>query len=373
MKQLILTLSIFVLSFNLHAQTACVEYMQRIDSLIKNDASLNFTGRNSTTRPAISCESTLLDFTENKGYYGDSIDFQIREILFYISYQGSDKKDRTKAINALLDRSYAFCTNLSYEWQKKDVDQRARQHLVRLLKREYTPLEIERYIKEHTKYSLEPEWLDKESKSISEQKQQDQKQVKDSIIAAAIERNQRKLINEGYSPNLALLMGWLDMQESITLLDSMYRKDEDAGLAMALARLGDKEYQRYFETANKVYMDVAFYIGTQEMIYKYGKELYSKETRVYISGSPVPGGNPIFDADYYNPQIPIAYNVIIDFQNHIEHFPRLIERNTEIKFQDDLKKIPPGTLEKAQQWMEENKGRYILKDNFFPRFKPEMF
>jgi len=151
------------------------------------------------------------------------------------------------------------------------------------------------------------------------------------------------------------------MKECIPLLDSMYRVDKNTALAMALARLGVKESRKYFENAKVVYRDVAFYIGTQEMIYKYGKEVLSDRQKQYLwSDSPEAG------------PVPIAYNVVIDFQNCIEGFPHLINSNIYVEMPKDAKAINPEVLQQANKWIEENKGHYKLKE-FYPSFRPEMF
>jgi hypothetical protein len=142
--------------------------------------------------------------------------------------------------------------------------------------------------------------------------------------------------------------------------------------------MGNKEYQEYFLNHKENDEDANFYIGTQDLIAKYGNELYSEETKVFISRTPprLPPGeipeldenyNNQSDEDYYNPRIPIVYNVIIDLQNGIANFPKLISASGVYR-QKEIDKLPADVLEKARQWMKENKGNYIVNPNYLPSF-----
>jgi len=341
----------------------CENYIQRIDSLIQQGDYLYFDDQRLMIQPAENCESALLGFTENKGYYGNSTIYQnqINNILRYLSGSAVNKNIREKSINALLDRSYAFDVNSSFRWNKEDFDAQAKLHLIRLLKREYLPLEIERYVKESNKYKYVYQPSDSVAEYIAVENNLDFQHVKDSILKADYEKLEKDLLEKKYENLLPVFISWLDMKECIPLLDSMYRVDKNMALAMALARLGVKEYRQYFENAKVVYRDVAFYIGTQEMIYKYGKEVLSDKQKQYLwSDSPEAG--PVL----------IAYNVIIDFQNYIEGFPRLINRNIYVDIPKYAKAVNPEVLQQANKWIEENRGHYKLKE-FYPRFTPEMF
>jgi hypothetical protein len=99
-------------------------------------------------------------------------------------------------------------------------------------------------------------------------------------------------------------------------------------------------------------MYVAFYIGTQDLIEKFGNKLYSEEKDYFIQ----PGES-----------IPIVYNLIIDLQKNISNFPRLINENYITK-QKQIDDLPPDVLKKARQWMKENKGNYIISPDFSPYF-----
>lgn len=370
----ILILSLGIMQ-NMNAQ--CEPYIQKIDSLIKNGeyySLWSWGNKRGRYTPASECEQALLDYTERKGYYRDSNSTMIQNILSGLAWNAENKSVREDAINAYLDRCYAFDVSLPYLWKSEDFNRQAREHLKRFLRQQYTSDEIERYVKDFNKNLYKYHPLDSVAQYIAFENKQDFQYVKDSILNADYEKPRKWLSEEGYQIDIPLIMGWYHMHEMIPLLDSIWRADNDLSCAMALARMGNKECQEYFENGNRVYSNTAYYIGTQDMIYKYGKELYSKETRVYVSENPAlrPGEMPK-SIDYYNPKIPIAYNVIIDLQNNIINFPKLINRTIKIGSREELKRVPPGTLEKAQKWVEENKENYQIKKDFIPSFDISMF
>ncbi|MCL1943010.1 MAG: hypothetical protein FWF54_05620, partial [Candidatus Azobacteroides sp.] len=66
-------------------------------------------------------------------------------------------------------------------------------------------------------------------------------------------------------------------------------------------------------------------------------------------------------------------NTIIDLQNNISNFPKLTERSIYFGQPRDLKELPPDALDKARQWMKENKGNYQISERFRPLFGVRMF
>ena len=146
------------------------------------------------------------------------------------------------------------------------------------------------------------------------------------------------------------------MRDYIPLLDSIQHVDGDVSVMLALARMGNKEYQEFFLNHKENNMYVNFYIGTQDLIAKYGNELYSEEKRILLSGAPES-----------TTAVPIVYKVILELQKGILNFPKLITTNN-VFTQRGIDKLPPGVLEEARQWMKENKGNYIISPNFSPYF-----
>jgi len=359
MKKRIFISTIIVLSiiFSVKSQEDCDQYIQTIDSLIKED-NLFLYRRN---QPSLDCELVLLNYTNNKGYLGDSIQFEIEEILDYLAESGIQKEIREQAINELFLRSYGFSIRANYHLNKSDFNQQARARLVTLLRKQYSREEEERYVKHYTRYIFADTifFAQLTYQELEKNKSLHYENTRDSIIIDVLEKYKNQLYNnyEGYSIHLPLLMGWLDMKECVPLLDSIQNVDGDVSTMIALARLGDKQYQQFFMEQEKNDLFIAFYIGTQDLIAKYGEELYSDEKRYFIMGPP--------DT---NEEIPIVYNVILELQEYIANFPQLIEPKTRIWYQRDIDALPTGVLEEARRWMKENKGNYIISDDFDPYF-----
>ena len=353
MNRIFIISSLIIFTTLLHAQSECDTYIRQIDSLIKKkDLNMRYN------MPPKSCEESLLDYTKNKGYIGDSTDFYIIYILETLSQYGSSDSVRENAVNELLLRAY--CTNVGpyYYLRKEDFNQQARNRLKMLLQKQYSPEEEIRYIKYYTRSIYEDTIYisilanrEVENKKISYEK------AKDSLNVSFINEYKEKLYKKGYSINLPLLIGWLNMKDCIPLLDSIQQVDGDISVMLALARLGNKKYQQYFLDRRGNDMNINFYIGTQDLIAKYGDKLYSKEYNYFIQPREA---------------IPIVYNVIIDLQKNISNFPRLITGDYLFK-QKQIDALSPDVLEKARQWMKENKGKYIISSDFVPYFNLDIY
>ena len=346
---------VLTVNFSVKSQDDCTFYIQEIDSLVKAKG-LSIYRQN---KPSIDCELELLNYTDNKGYLGDSIEFKIKEILRYLAKYGAPKEIRERAINELLLRSYRFSTGINYHLNKSDFNLMARERLVNLLRKQYTRKEEERYVKHYTRAIFADTifFTQLTYQELEKDKSLNYENTRDSIIAGVLEKYKNQLYNnyDGYSIHLPLLMGWLDMKECIPLLDSIQNVEGDISTMITLARLGNKQYQQFFMEQEKIDLYIAFYIGTQDLIAKYGEELYSDEKRYFIMGPP--------DT---NEEIPIVYNVILELQEYIANFPQLIEPKTRIWYQRDIDALPVGVLEEAKRWMRENKGNYIISDDFIP-------
>ena len=354
----------FITASVIHSQNECDRYVLKVDSLIKVD-NLDIYGKH---KPDSLCENTLFNYTKGKGYLGDSTEFYIRYIFDYLLRKGHSATIRKQAVNELLLRDYAFSVDdlVDIDIRKEDFDEKARKRLATLLRKQYTQEEEELYLKHSSRFiTADTTYITQLAYSVNKT----YREAKDSITQTLMDGYKKKLYGKGYSIHLPILVGWLNMKDCIPLLDSIQNVDGDVSVMLALARMGNKKYQEYFLNHKENDMNVSFYIGTQDLIAKYGKELYSKETKVYISGSPLPPKPGEFieiDWDYYNPQVPIAYNVIINLQNGIENFPRLINSNSIITSKSDRDKVPSNIVEKAQQWMKENNGNYIVNPDFLP-------
>jgi hypothetical protein len=284
--------------------------------------------------------------------------------LTHLSGNGGTQEVRSKFINAYLGRLYAYQFDGYYGWKKKDYDLQAKNHLIRLLRREYTPEEIERLVQVHTKYSLSPEYLEEQIQRVMQKNNSPDQyaHIKDSIIAYHQNESREYLSKRGYSIDLPILMGWLDMRETIPLLDSL-SKQNDLCSKLALARMGNKEYYDYFvNNAREASLSIAFYLNSQELIAQYGEHLYSKEEFMFEScHSPVCG------------PIPVVYNYMINLQKFLENFPRFFDRDIHFGFPSEVKDIPPSVVEEAQKWMKDNKGNYKMRENFVPKFSVSTF
>ena len=340
----------FITANVIYSQNECDRYILRVDSLIKTD-DLSIFRRD---KPDSLCENALLDFTKNKGYLGDSAEFYIRDILEYLSKKSDSDTVRKRAVNELLLRNYRFDVDYHFDVRKEDFDEKAKKRLITLLRRQYSQEEEDLYVKDYTKYIFRDTlYIARIAYSINKT----YSETKDSITLTILDEYKKQLYEKkGYSIHIPLLMGWLNMRDCIPLLDSIQNVDGDVSVMMALARMGNKEYQEYFLNHKENDQYVNFYIGTQDLIAKYGNELYSEEKRIFISGPP-----ELTEA------IPIVYNVIIDLQNSILDFPKLINKSR-VLFQKDINNLPDGVLEKARQWMKENEGNYILNPDFRPSF-----
>jgi len=333
------------------SQPECKQYIQTIDSLIKI-RDLYIYKRN---HPSENCESALLQYTETKGYLGDSVTTYIRDILRYLAKSGSSKIIREQAVNELLSRDYSFNVGGYFSFNKEDFNQQAKIRLLTFLRKQYTTEEKNRYIEDNTKYIFEDTlYVSGIAYDEFKKKHINYEKAKDSVRVAVLERYSKKLYHdEKYSVYLPLLIGWLGMKEYIPILDSIQKTDDDLSFKIALARLGNKKYQQDFLNQETINKNIAFYIGTQESIAKYREKLYSEEEKYFIQP-----GDPI----------PIVYNVIIDLQNNLSNFPKLIDEKIYLVSQKEIDELPPDTLEKARQWMKENKGKYIISPDFNPDF-----
>lgn len=263
-----------------------------------------------------------------------------------------------------MDRVYAYQFEGYYGWQKDDFDLQAKNHLIRLLRKQYTPEEIERFIQIDTKFSLNSEYLEEQIQRVIQINKHPEQyiQIKDSIIAYHQDKSREYFFKRGYSIDLPILIGWLDMRETIPLLDSL-AKQNDVSSKLALARMGHKEYYNFFVTeAKKASLDIAFYLKSQELIALYGEDLYSNEEAMFLSGrSPDVG------------PIPIVYNVIINLQNYLDNFPRFFDRKIHFGLPKEVKDIPSRVVVEAQKWMKENRGHYKVRENYIPRFSGSTF
>jgi len=357
MKKFILMQILLFVCTLLHAQIDCGEYVKKVDSLIQID-NMYIDKRN---KPDIDCEIPLLEYTKGKGYIGSSSssEFYIKMILSYLSENGTLRTTREQAINELLLRNYHFRMGYYYQFHKEDFNNQALLRLKDLLQKRYSPEEENRYIKYYTRFIFK-DTLYIAQMIYDEAKKRDiidYSRTKDSVTAVVLDRYKKKLYNEDYSIHLPLLIGWCDFKEFIPLLDSIQNVDGDVSVQIALARMGNKKYQNYFLQFDNIDLPIAFYIGTQDLIAKYGELLYSEEKKVYLSGPPE-----------LTEKIPVKYNIIIDLQSNIANFPKLIDREFYLWFQKDIDALPPDVVEKARQWMKENKGKYIVSSNFLPYF-----
>ena len=336
----------------------CSQYINTIDSLIKT-GNLYIYKYN---HPSIACEYSLLGYTKGKGFLGDSISTDIREILNFLSLSGNLQTARETAINELLVRNYAFNVNLSYRVKKSDYNRQAWNRMATLLRKQYTDEEIKRYVNDMTFAVFKDTIIvSLRAHEAVRKRNMEYYKAKDSITHAIIHKYERHLYERGYSINLPLLIGWHNMREFIPLLDSIQNAGQGGvHFQLALARMGNKKYQEYLLKADKVNPNVAFYVGTQELIAKYGEELYSEEKRCFLSISGPPGIAK-------NETGPIVYNEIIWLQKNLSGFPMLIDRHI-IYSQAQIDALPPGTLEIARQWMKENTGKYIVSPEFYPDF-----
>ena len=331
----------------------CSQYINTIDSLIKK-GKLDIYRYN---HPPMACEHSLLDYTKGKGFLGDSISTDISNIFDFLSESGILQTTRKQAINELLLRNYHFDVDANYQFHKEDFNNQALLRLKDLLQKRYTRTEEMRYIQDDAKYMLEENSINILSKREAQKRNISYEIAKDSIINSIKNESRIRLYKEGYSIHLPLLIGWFDFKEFIPLLDSIQNVDGDVSFQIALARMGNKKYQDYFLQFDNIDLPIAFYIGTQDLIAKYGEKLYSEEKKLYISGPPD-----------FNEKIPVKYNIIIDLQNNIANFPKLIDRKFYLWFQKDIDALPPDVVEKARQWMKENKGIYFVSSNFIPDF-----
>ena len=347
-KALLISLLCCIIVNVVYSQNECNRYILKVDSLIKVD-NLDTYGKH---KPDSLCEKALLDFTKSKGYLGDSTEYYFRHIFLYLSTKSQSDSIRKQSINELLLRNYRFDVDNHFDIRKEDFDERARKRLITLLRRQYSQEEESLYIKDATKYIFaDTFYIAQVAYGINKT----YREAKDSIMLTILAEYKKELYEKkGYSIHIPLLMGWLNMRECIPLLDSIQSVEGDISTMMALARLGNKEYQEYFLKHKGNDKNVNFYIGTQDLIAKYGNELYSDEKRIFISGPP-----------HLTEAVPIVYNVIIDLQNNILNFPKLITKK-QVHFQKDIDSLPDGVLEKARQWMKENKGKYILNPDFRP-------
>ena len=258
--------------FTSTAYGQCNDVIRVIDSLVLQRSGVDPASWLYNRKQTPDCELAILEYAKGKGYYGDSIRPKIIDILTHLSGRGSTKDVRSKFIHAYLDRMYAYHFDGYYSWQKDDYDLQAKNHLIRLLRREYTPEEVERFVQVNTKSALSPENLEEQvQREMYISKRFDQyAQIKDSIIASHLEQSREYLSKRGYSIDLPILMGWLDMRETIPLLDSL-AKQNDLSSKLALARMGNQEYYDYFvNNTKKADLDIAFYLNSQELIARYG-------------------------------------------------------------------------------------------------------
>lgn len=344
----------------LHAQIDCEEYVKWVDSQIKT-RDLYISNISKRDRPDVDCEIPLLEYTKGKGYIGDSTSFYINMILSYLSESGNIQTTREHAINELLLRNYHFDVDANYRFHKEDFNEQALSRLKNLLRKQYTQTEEMRYIQNDAQYLLESRRIDMLSDYEANKRQISYEEAKDSIIYSINKKSKNKLYDERYSIHLPLLIGWHNMHEFIPLLDSIQNSGQGGiRFQIALARMGNKQYHDFL--LNKQFQDhhdqyIAFYIGTQDFIAKYGELLYSEEEKFYISGSPE-----------LTKKIPLKYNIIIDLQSNIANFPKLIDRKFYICYLKDIDALPSDILEKARQWMKENRGNYVISPDFSPYF-----
>jgi len=341
--------------FQLKSQEECDIYLQKIEISINLS---EFDIREDA--PSIMCEPILLAYLEGKGYLGDSTEYDTKEILRYLAKYGTEKETRESAINGLLQRNYRFNIGDNYSFDKSDFNQQARERLITLLRKQYTQEEEEQYIKYQTRYIFADTiyFAQLTYLELEKNKNLNYENTRDSIIADVLEEYKNELYNDSarYSIHLPLLMGWLGMKECIPLLDSIQNERGGMSTRIALARLGNKQYQQFFMEQEKIDLYTAFYIGTQDLIAKYGEELYSNEKRYFVMGPPD-----------QNEQIPIVYSIILELQQNIANFPQLI--NTKVIWtQKHIDALPAGVLEEARRWMKENKGNYIISENLDPEF-----
>jgi len=339
----------FVTVNAVYSQNECEQYILKVDSLIKAD-NLDISGKH---KPDSLCENSLLDFTKGKGYLGDSTEYYIKRIFGHLARKGHSDIVRKRAVNELLFRNYAFDVRSSFDIKKEDFDEKARKRLATLLRKQYTQEEEELYLKHSSRFDrTDTTYITQLAHSVNKT----YREAKDSIMQVLMDGYKKKLYGEGYSIQIPILIGWLNMRDYIPLLDSIQHVDGDVSVMLALARMGNKEYQEFFLNHKENNMYVNFYIGTQDLIAKYGNELYSEEKRVLLSGAPES-----------TTAVPIVYKVILELQKGILNFPKLITTNN-VFTQRGIDKLPPGVLEEARQWMKENKGNYIISPNFSPYF-----
>ena len=335
---------VFGIQVNAQLQRECDVYIHKIDSLVTiNQVDIY------ENEPTSLCEQELLSYTQEKGYIGNSNVKSIMNILEYLAINSTSNIIRETAINKILLRNYHFDVDGNYRFHKEDFNNQTLLRLKKLLQKQYSPEEESRYIKYYTRFIFEDTlYITRLAYSINKT----YREAKDSITLTILDEYKKQLYGKGYSIHLPLLIGWFNFKEFIPLLDSIQHADGGLSTQLALARMGNRQYQEYFLRHKSNELNIAFYIGTQDLIAKYGEKLYSEEKR------------PIYTDEF----LPVSYTTIIDLQNNIANFPKLVERKIYFFSQRQIDALPPGTLEKARQWMKENKGKYIVSPEFIPDF-----
>ena len=351
MRKIILIKLLLFSHMMIIAQVQCEQYIQTIDSLIKaKDFYIYRQNLNSSEE----CQSYLLKYTQNRGYLGDTTAFYIKEILIYLSKRGTSKIIKEEAVNELLMRDYCFDVgSIYFGFDRKNFNQQAKNRLTNLLLKQYTSEEVYRYVKNDSRFMVDDKFIEDWAIHESERRNISIEEAKYSIMNTITKDSKDKLYNKKYSFNLPVLIGWLNIKECIPILEkSIQNPNGNLSVKIALARLGNKKYQQYFLDRETIDMNTAFYIGTQDLIAKYGEELYSEEKKYFMQ----PGK-----------KIPIVYNVIISLQDNLLNFPKLTDESYIYK-QEQIDALPPNILEDARQWMKENKGKYVINPDFSPDF-----
>ena len=339
---------VFGLLVNAQLQIECDTYIHSIDSLVTiNQVDIY------EYEPISICEQGLLSYTQEKGYIGNPNVGSIMNILEYLAINSKSSIIKETAINETLLRNYHFDVDGNYRFHKEDFNAEALLRLKDLLQKRYSPEEENRYIKHCTRFIFEDTIYITQMIYQEAQKQDiNYSNTKDSLTTLVLDRYLNRLYKEGYSMHLPLLIGWFDFREFIPLLDSIQHADGKVSFQLALARMGNKQHQDFFLNHKQNDLSIAFYIGTQDLIAKYGEKLYSEEKL------------PIYTDEF----LPVSYTTIIDLQNNITNFPKLVDRKTYFFSQRQIDALPPATLETARQWMKENKGKYIVSPEFYPDF-----
>jgi len=227
-----------------------------------------------------------------------------------------------------------------------DYSEQEKQELLRIFRRNY-PFDAGLSYANYKMTELQYEGLKTKAIGLARRDNLDVDSLYKELYEQAHEKYRDEFENRVTSRGLLRMIGELNIIEIIPELElRLELKDsiEAYNVALTLARMGNRKGETYLIESSLLDILDAFYTKNQEVVYMFTRRGLQDDTEFYCNPNR-------YDGKFIFPK---KYSTLDFLQRRIINMPNFLEGDycNEPQYRD------PEKLRKAQQWMEDNRGRY---------------